>query len=55
MPIAASLVAASYDLLVGIDTHAASHTYAIIDAATGVLAEHREFPTNPAGLRRAQD
>jgi transposase len=55
MPIVAPLVADSYDLLVGIDTHAASHTYAIIDAATGALAEHREFPTNPAGLRRAQD
>lgn len=55
MPIVAPLVADNYDLLVGIDTHAASHTYAIIDAATAALAEHREFPTTPAGLRRAQD
>jgi transposase len=55
MPIVAPLVADSYDLLVGVDTHAASHTYAIIDAATGALVEHREFPTSPAGLRRAQD
>jgi len=51
----AALVAESYDLLVGVDTHAATHTYAIVDAATGALVEHREFPTSPAGLRRAQD
>ncbi|WP_224392819.1 transposase [Pseudonocardia sp. ICBG1293] len=52
---AAALVAESYDLLVGVDTHAASHTYAIVDADTGALVEHREFPTSPAWLRRAQD
>jgi transposase len=53
-PNTAALVAESYDLLVGVDTHAASHTYALVDAATGALVEHREFPTSPAGLRRAQ-
>ena len=55
MPIVAPVVADTYDLLVGVDTHAASHTYAIIDAATGALIEHREFPTSSPGLRRAQD
>ena len=55
MPIVAPVVADTYDLLVGVDTHAATHTFAIVDAATGALAEHREFPTTPAGLRRAQD
>jgi transposase len=49
------IVADTYDLLVGVDTHAATHTFAIVDATTGALAEHREFPTTPAGLRRAQD
>ena len=49
------IVADTYDLLVGVDTHAATHTFAILDAATGALAEHREFPTTSAGLRRAQD
>jgi transposase len=49
------IVADTYDLLVGVDTHAATHTFAIVDGTTGSLAEHREFPTTPAGLRRAQD
>jgi transposase len=53
MPIVAPLVADTYDLLIGVDTHAANHTFAIIDATTGASAEHREFPTSPAGLRRA--
>jgi hypothetical protein len=52
-PVATPVVADIYDLLVGIDTHAATHTFAIVDAATGAAGEHREFPTSPAGLRRA--
>jgi transposase len=55
MPIVAPTVADTYQLLIGVDTHAASHTFAIIDATTGALADHREFPTSPAGLSRAQD
>jgi transposase len=53
MPIVAPLVADTYDLLIGIDTHAATHTFAIIDAPTGAQVEHRAFPTSPNGLRRA--
>jgi transposase len=53
MPIVAPLVADSYDLLVGVDTHAGTHTFALLDATTGALLDNREFPTNPAGLRRA--
>ena len=34
MPIVAPVVADTYDLLVGVDTHAATHTFAIVDAAT---------------------
>ena len=48
------IVADTYDLLVGVDTHAATHTFAVINAATGALLDNGEFPTNPAGLRRAQ-
>ncbi len=47
------LVAETYQLLVGVDTHAATHTFAVIHAATGALTESRTFPTSPAGLRRA--
>lgn len=55
MPIVADspIVADTYDLLVGVDTHAASHTFAVIDAATGALRATSEFPTSHAGLRRA--
>jgi transposase len=53
MPIVADTIAATYDLLVGVDTHAATHTFAVIDAATGALVDNAEFPTSPAGLRRA--
>lgn len=47
------LIAETYQLLVGVDTHAATHTFAVINAATGALTESRTFPTSPAGLRRA--
>jgi transposase len=47
------IVADTYQLLVGVDTHAASHSYALIEATTGALAQTRQFPTHPAGLRRA--
>jgi transposase len=48
-----STVAETYDLLVGVDTHAATHTFALVEAATGAVLDTREFPTSPAGLHRA--
>lgn len=53
MPIVADTIADTVDLLIGVDTHAASHTFALINAATGTLADTQDFPTSPAGLRRA--
>ena len=47
------IVADTYNVLVGVDTHAATHTFAVIDAATGALLANSEFPTSQAGLRRA--
>lgn len=35
------------------DTHAASHTLALITADTGAVQQHAQFPTSPAGLHRA--
>src|SRR4051812_11848576 len=60
MPIVAPLVADTYDLLVGVDTHAANHTFAIVPSPSSTpppvrWPSTREFPTTPAGLRRAQD
>ncbi len=50
MPIVADTIADTYDLLIGVDTHAASHTFALIHAATGAVADTQGFPTSPAGL-----
>lgn len=46
-------VADFYRYVVGVDTHAATHSYAIV-ARTGALIDEASFPTNPAGLRRAR-
>ena len=46
-------VAEEYDRVVGVDTHAATHTMTLLIAATGAMVEQRTFPTSAAGLRRA--
>jgi transposase len=48
-----SIVAHSHPFVVGVDTHAKNHVYAIIAAATGELFETRDFPTTSAGINRA--
>lgn len=50
-----SIVTDAYTYVVGVDTHAATHQYAIIRAATGGLIDQAEFPTSTAGLARAVD
>ncbi len=47
------IVADTYQFVVGVDTHAATHHYAIIDARTGGIVDHGEFPTHTKGLLRA--
>lgn len=48
-----AIVADRYAFVVGVDTHAATHHYAIVQARTGGVVDDREFPTSPAGLARA--
>ena len=48
-----SIVAHSHPFVVGVDTHARNHVYAILAPATGALLETREFPTTAAGIIRA--
>ena len=48
-------VADFYWFVVGVDTHAATHSYAIVAAPNGALIDQATFPTTPAGLRRARD
>lgn len=47
------IVAQCFRFVVGVDTHARNHVYAIVAAATGEHIETRQFPTTAAGLKRA--
>ncbi|WP_405216915.1 IS110 family transposase [Agrococcus sp. Ld7] len=47
------IVAEAFTHVIGVDTHAAKHAYAIVDAATGGLVAERTFPTSQAGIARA--
>lgn len=49
-----SIVAETYSFVVGVDTHAATHSYAIVSCPTGTVIDQRTFPTSPAGLSRAR-
>ncbi len=49
------VVADAYRYVVGVDTHAATHSYAIVAAATGALVDQATFPTSPTGLDRARN
>ena len=42
-----------YEFVVGVDTHAKVHQYAIIKASTGEVLDQAGFPTSAAGLSRA--
>ncbi|WP_460524435.1 IS110 family transposase, partial [Humibacter antri] len=48
-----SIVADQYTHVIGVDTHARTHTYAVIETATGKLVAVDAFPTTPPGLDRA--
>ena len=42
-----------YDHVVGVDTHARTHTYAVLEAGTGRRLDWATFPTTANGLSRA--
>lgn len=44
-----------FEYVIGVDTHADTHAYAVLTAATGVVVDQGEFPTHPAGLARAAE
>ncbi|MEQ7129110.1 hypothetical protein ABN034_31865 [Actinopolymorpha sp. B11F2] len=46
-------MADSYRNVVGVDTHAATHSYTIVAAPNGAMIDRATFPTTAAGLRRA--
>ena len=47
------IVAEHFDTVVGVDTHAATHTLVVVTASTGAELARAAFPTSPAGLTRA--
>ena len=48
-----SIVSEHYQFVIGVDTHATTHTFALVAAATGAVLDHAVFPTNTVGLSRA--
>lgn len=44
------VVAHSYPYVIGVDTHAKNHVYAVVSTATGQLLEIRDFPTTSSGI-----
>jgi transposase len=47
------IVAHAHPFVVGVDTHARNHVYAILDATNGALLDTQSFPTTAAGINRA--
>lgn len=48
-----TIVANAFAYVIGVDTHARTHTLAVLDARTGARIDTQAFPTTPAGLSRA--
>lgn len=48
-----AIVAHTYPFVIGVDTHARSHTLAILTAVTGALVDSAQFPATSAGIKRA--
>ena len=48
-----TVVAEQYTYVVGADTHARTHTYAVVEAATGRLTGQATFPASGPGMSRA--
>lgn len=47
------VVSHCHPFVVGVDTHARNHVYAILDATNGAMLDTQSFPTTAAGINRA--
>ncbi len=47
------IVAEEYTFVIGVDTHAATHSLALVTAAAGAIVDQAVFPNTPPGLDRA--
>lgn len=48
-----TIVAHTYQFVIGVDTHARTHTLSILAAATGAVIDEAEFPATEPGMARA--
>ena len=48
------IVADNYEIVIGVDTHAATHALCVVAAVTGAVQDKTSFPASPAGLDRAR-
>jgi hypothetical protein len=49
-----SIVSDEYEVVIAVDTHAATHSFAVVAAATGAVLAQAVFPTSAGGRSRAQ-
>ena len=47
------IIAEEYQFVIGVDTHAASHAFAVVTAVNGAVISQDEFPATSAGVSRA--
>lgn len=48
-----AIVSHVFDYVVGVDTHARTHMFYIVEAATGARQTADQFPATAAGMKRA--
>ncbi|QAY63510.1 IS110 family transposase [Xylanimonas allomyrinae] len=48
-----TIVAQARPYVIGVDTHARTHTLSVLEAPTGGFIDSAQFPSTPAGLKRA--
>lgn len=48
-----TIVAEKYGYVIGVDTHARTHSYAVVDSGTGRVCDFDVFPVTGPGIRRA--
>lgn len=48
-----TIVAHSRPFVIGVDTHAKTHIYAVVETGSGQLLGCQQFPTTPPGITRA--
>lgn len=48
-----AIIAEEFDFVVGVDTHARTHTFTTVHASTGAVVDTATFPAISAGMDRA--